>query len=99
RFDLRILDKYKLKGSWIKNYGNRQAVVPFRAVFNEAERYPHSKPPVFNISGRWSVHFKGVADSTEAIGEFKQSGFKVRGTFLTVTGDYRFLEGVVSRDT
>jgi hypothetical protein len=43
--------------------------------------------------------FRGVADSTEAVGEFKQSGSQVRGTFLTITGDYRFLEGVVSCDT
>jgi thiol-disulfide isomerase/thioredoxin len=99
RFDLRILGENKLEGSWIKNNGNRQAIVAFCATFNKAERYPFSKPPAFNISGRWSVHFKGVADSTEAIGEFKQSGSKVRGTFLTITGDYRFLEGVVSGDT
>jgi hypothetical protein len=31
------------------------------------------------------------------VGEFKQVGQKVTGTFLTTTGDYRFLEGTVIR--
>jgi hypothetical protein len=32
------------------------------------------------------------------VGEFKQQVAKVTGTFLTTTGDYRFLEGTVSGD-
>ena len=98
-FALRIADEKTLEGNWIKNYGVRQAVVPFRAIFNESEKFPVSLPPAFNISGRWSVQFKGEKNSTEAVGEFKQSGSQVRGTFLTSTGDYRFLEGVVTGDT
>ncbi len=98
-FVLRIIDRKNLEGNWIKNYGNRKVTTPFRAVFNITERYPSPRPPAFNISGRWSVHFKGLMDSTESVGEFKQSGSLVRGTFLTITGDYRFLEGVVSGDT
>jgi len=98
-FVLRILGSQKLEGNWIKNYGDRQVAVPFQAVFNVKERYPDSKPPAFNISGRWSVHFKGLTDTTEAVGEFTQTGSHVRGTFLTISGDYRFLEGVVSGDT
>jgi thiol-disulfide isomerase/thioredoxin len=98
-FALRILNDQLLEGNWIKNYGNRQVATPFRAIFNISERYPSSGTPAFNISGRWSVHFRGPADSTESVGEFRQSGSQVRGTFLTITGDYRFLEGVVSGDT
>jgi thiol-disulfide isomerase/thioredoxin len=98
-FALKILDDQKLEGSWIKNYGDHQVAIPFRAFFNIKERYPDPGPPAFNISGRWSVHFKGVTDSTESVGEFTQTGSRVRGTFLTTTGDYRFLEGVVSGDT
>ena len=32
------------------------------------------------------------------VGEFKQVGAKVTGTFLTTTGDYRFLEGTINGD-
>jgi thiol-disulfide isomerase/thioredoxin len=35
----------------------------------------------------------------EAIGEFTQTGSRLTGTFLTKTGDYRFLEGVVDGDS
>ncbi|HEY8734559.1 MAG TPA: TlpA disulfide reductase family protein [Puia sp.] len=98
-FALRISEQQKLEGSYIRNYGTRIAVTRFEAGFNNPERFPVTKPPVFNISGRWAVHFKGANDSTEAVGEFKQSGSQVRGTFLTITGDYRFLDGVVSGDT
>jgi thiol-disulfide isomerase/thioredoxin len=99
RFALRILDPENLAGSWIKNYGDHQIKIPFHAIFNEDVRYSSPRAPAFDISGRWSAHFKGDKDSIEAVGEFKQSGFLVRGTFLTSTGDYRFLDGVVSGDT
>ena len=98
-FELRISDEQTLEGSWIKNYGDRQVILPFIAHFNVSERFPVTKAPAFNISGRWAVHFKGVTDSTEAVGEFKQYGSQVRGTFLTPSGDYRFLDGVVNGDT
>jgi thiol-disulfide isomerase/thioredoxin len=98
-FAVRILDEQKMEGSWIKDYGNRVVVIPFQAIFNEPNRYEVTQAPVFNISGRWAVHFKGADDSTEAVGEFRQSGSQVRGTFLTPSGDYRFLDGVVSGDT
>ena len=98
-FSLRIVDDKKLEGNWIKISGSRRSVIPFRAIFNQSSRFPDPQTPVFNISGRWSAHFRGLMDSTEAIGEFSQLGADVRGTFLTPTGDYRFLEGVVDGDT
>jgi thiol-disulfide isomerase/thioredoxin len=98
-FALRITNDQKLEGNWIKNYGDHIIATAFQANFNETSRYPASLPSTFNISGRWAVHFKGVRDSTEAIGEFRQSGSLVTGTFLTTTGDYRFLDGQVSGDT
>ena len=98
-FSLRIVDETTLEGNWIKISGNKQSVVPFRAVFNQVSRFPDPKAPLFNISGRWAAHFRGLTDSTEAVGEFSQLGSEVRGTFLTPTGDYRFLEGVVDGDT
>jgi thiol-disulfide isomerase/thioredoxin len=98
-FALRIVNDQKLEGNWIKNYGDHRIVTAFQATFNEISRYPEPVKPAYNISGRWSAHFTSPTDSTEAIGEFRQSGSEVRGTFLTTTGDYRFLEGQVSGDT
>jgi thiol-disulfide isomerase/thioredoxin len=98
-FALRISTEHRLEGSWIKNYGNRLVVLPFRAIFNEAWRFPVITPPAFNITGRWSVLFKEDGDTTISVGEFYQTGSLVRGTFLTISGDYRYLDGVVSGDT
>lgn len=97
RFALRISGGNRLEGIWIKNYGHRRVIMPFLALHNLPERFSVSRTPVFDISGRWSAHFRG--DSYAAIGEFKQSGSRITGTFLTTTGDYRFLEGVVDGDS
>ena len=98
-FALRLVNSKYLQGDWIKNYGDHLVTMRFFAVFNISQRFPVYKAPLFNISGRWSVHFKGANDSTESVGEFTQRGSHVTGTFLTITGDYRYLEGVVSGDT
>jgi len=98
-FALRLVNSKYLQGDWIKNYGDHLVTMRFFAEFNNPQRFPVYRSPAFNISGRWSVHFRGASDSTESVGEFKQSGSYVTGTFLTITGDYRYLEGVVSGDT
>lgn len=98
-FALRLVNTKNLQGNWIKNYGDHMVSMQFSAEFNESRRFPAYQAPTFNITGRWSVHFKGIEDSTESVGEFRQTGSHITGTFLTVTGDYRYLEGVVSGDT
>jgi thiol-disulfide isomerase/thioredoxin len=98
-FALRLMNSKHLQGEWIKNYGDHLVTMRFFAEFNISQRFPVHQVPAFNITGRWSVHFKGKEDSTESVGEFTQTGSHITGTFLTITGDYRFLEGVVSGDT
>lgn len=100
RFALRLSGEDKMEGIWIKNYGHREVAMPFLAIRNQTKRFSVSQPPLFNISGRWSAHFREKTQrSTEAVGEFRQSGSIITGTFLTTTGDYRFLEGVVDGDS
>jgi thiol-disulfide isomerase/thioredoxin len=98
-FALRLVNSRYLQGDWIKNYGDHLVTMRFSAEFNVSRRFPVYQPPAFNITGRWSVHFRGTEDSTESVGEFTQTGSHIAGTFLTITGDYRYLEGVVSGDT
>jgi peroxiredoxin len=52
----------------------------------------------YNVAGRWSAVFGSGAVRDTTVGEFKQTGNKLTGTFLTTTGDYRYLEGTVSGD-
>lgn len=88
-----------LSGSWIKHYGDRDVSMPFHAVHGASYRFMEDPdPPAADVSGRWATYFVRDGDSTFAVGEFDQEGSRLTGTFITSTGDYRFLEGVVSGD-
>ncbi|MDN3550657.1 peroxiredoxin family protein [Mucilaginibacter aquaedulcis] len=93
------LEGEDLKGQWVRHLGERDATVEFSAQPNTTWRFLKvPEKPLYNVDGRWSaVIGKGErADTT--VGEFKQNGTKLTGTFLTTTGDYRYLEGSVSGD-
>lgn len=75
--------------------------IPFTAFHSKPYRFTDlRKKPAINLTGRWSTSF-GIEDSTKtssAIAEFKQDGNHLLGTFLTTTGDYRYLEGTIQND-
>lgn len=100
-FSARITDEGNLEGVWIKKYGERIQTLPFRAQYNAKERFKILAPPAANISGRWAAGFKAKNNdkASNLVGEFEQNGSHITGTFLDPTGDYRFLEGVVSGDS
>ena len=59
-----------------------------------------ARTPTEDLSGRWDVTF-GLDEDEEpypAIAELEQQGNELRGTFLTTTGDYRYLAGTVQAD-
>jgi thiol-disulfide isomerase/thioredoxin len=70
----------------------------FFAIAGITARFPNTTEKAgFNVAGRWKIiENGGTPDSTIMVGEFKQDGDKVTGTFLNTTGDYRYLEGKVS---
>jgi thiol-disulfide isomerase/thioredoxin len=94
-----VLKNKTLSGRWIKHYADSDEVLQFHAKSNDDWRFfkvnPESKS---NVSGRWSVTFNTLnnKESYASVGEFTQENGRVLGTFLTATGDYRFLEGTVS---
>uniref|UniRef100_UPI0040493285 peroxiredoxin family protein n=1 Tax=Gelidibacter sp. TaxID=2018083 RepID=UPI0040493285 len=95
-----FLNDSTLSGNFIKPEVDR--IVPFKAVFNNNRRFElQSQTPSQNITGNWETVFSpdSEEDRYVAKGIFKQDGSKVTGTFLTETGDYRFLEGVMDGDT
>lgn len=94
-----VLKNKVLSGRWIKHYADSDEVLQFNAKFNDDWRFFKVNPETkSNISGRWSVTFNTAdkKNSYVAVGEFSQENGRVLGTFLTATGDYRFLEGTVS---
>ncbi len=71
--------------------------IPFTAKFGKDYRFtPLKKEPALDMGGRWEVTFEeGTEDEYKAIGEFIQENNHLTGTFMTETGDYRYLEGTV----
>ena len=79
----------------VKRYGKTQ-VMPFRAAPGTPPQAGTSASTSRDLSGRWAVTFTESDGSTyPAVGEFSQRGNKLFGTFLTETGDYRYLGGRV----
>lgn len=93
-----------LKGRYSRlKEGNVVASIPFEATYGATYRFfkEGEAKSEKNVSGKWSTLIVNVAtgDSTVAVGNFKQTGTKVEGSFLTPTGDYRFLNGEVQGDS
>jgi len=86
------------RGYWI-NYNKKvQQKIPLTLNWNVAQRFPQMHPmkPVQSLfDGTWEVTFQpGTKDEEKAIGIFKAGkDTEIAGTFLTETGDYRFLAG------
>ncbi|NNL96416.1 MAG: TlpA family protein disulfide reductase, partial [Xanthomonadales bacterium] len=70
------------------------------AIPDKGYRFLPDPEPQADFTGRWEVGFI-EKDGTvgQAVGEFDQQGSRVSGTFLTPTGDYRFLAGDAHGDT
>lgn len=88
-----------IEGYWYdknrENYG-----IPFLAKQGQGHRFTTlRKAPITDVSGKWEVLFETETDTPyPAIGEFKQDGNTLTGTFLTETGDYRYLDGTIQGD-
>jgi peroxiredoxin len=85
-----------LVGKWTKNLGTKYVTMAFTATPNTPWRFKATQKPAANITGRYSVPFGKAPDQDMTVGEFKQVGSKLTGTFLSTTGDYRYLEGIVT---
>jgi len=83
-----------LKGNWFNYAKSSDYKLPLNATPQNANR--HLQKPLSNLSGKWKVTFSNeTANAYSAIAEFSQKGNDITGTFLTETGDYRFLSGWV----
>ena len=77
--------------------GGKEQVIPLRAQLGAGWRFfPPGGGAAIDVSGRWSVTFRDdEGHETPAVGEFRQAGDELTGTFLTPTGDHRYLAGQV----
>jgi thiol-disulfide isomerase/thioredoxin len=88
------------QGNWYKRTSKGDQTVPIHIEEGNERLILSGESTKYNVSGRWSVVFtKEDGKEYNAIAEFDQMGDSLRGTFLTATGDYRYLEGVVKNDS
>lgn len=99
-FRLKIQKDYSLAGIWIKGTSKAENLeLPVVFTYGKKERFAKSKIATAVITGKWQVTFtRATGGERPAIAQFFQNGNNVSGSFLTPSGDYRFLEGVINGD-
>lgn len=89
----------ELEGRWSKTAGpDETSTLAFHATAGGGPRFPGPRQAAerSDVSGRWAVDFS--SDENPAVGIFDMQGDgTVLGTFLTSTGDYRYLAGSFTR--
>ncbi len=101
-FAVKINKDGSLKGEWVKGTSKEPQYFQFKAIPGQSFRFlPKNGNAKTNISGKWAVDFVNMANGKEmkAVAVFNQKGNKLSGSFLTPTGDYRYLEGIVTGDS
>ncbi len=101
-FDSYITAQYEedaIEGFWIVN-SKKDYRIPFKALHGQQYRFFQlPEPPAADLTGHWACNFSIDTEDPELkLGEFKQDGNHLIGTFLSATGDDRYLEGTVSGD-
>lgn len=96
-FRCKMTDK-TLRGYFYNYTRKNNNILSFNATQNSSYRFTeHPLSPRSNLSGRWEVIFDDEDPGSKmAVGIFQQNENHLTGTFLTTTGDYRYLEGEVS---
>ncbi len=89
------------QGIWNKGTTGEFQNWPFYAYPNQIYRFVKNQgSAIYNISGKWDVTItRANGTPRKAVAEFEQSGDKLTGSFITPSGDYRFLEGIVTGDS
>ncbi len=98
------IDGNTLRGQWRRHRTPNEVVtLPFEATAGYDYRFAkEDKSAGANLTGTWAAIFNattGQVNAVNAVGIFKQTGNRITGTFLTPTGDYRYLAGNVVGDS
>jgi thiol-disulfide isomerase/thioredoxin len=90
-----------LQGVWIKGTGGAFQYWPFFAFPQQSFRFKKNLGKARTvISGKWDVTItRANGTLRKAVAIFNQQNDKLTGTFLTPSGDYRYLEGIVTGDS
>ncbi|RFM28977.1 peroxiredoxin family protein [Deminuibacter soli] len=101
-FKAKIINADSLQGEWTKGSSSKNTVLPFFASTREPARFqPVKGKAAHMLNGKYTVKFSGFRGNAgePAIAVFKQDGSHLTGSILTPTGDYRYLDGLVTGDS
>ena len=88
------------KGQWKKAGSKGDVYMPLEIVRGTGRYMLPPQQSKMNLTGRWRAVFQNAqGEKSEAIAELKQVGPKITGSILTTTGDYRYLQGSVNKDS
>ncbi len=99
-----VKNKKNIEGWWYNYNKGKNYRIAFRAFKKKTNRFITStsqrKKDSPHLSGKWEVTFEpNTTSSYPAVGIFEQNKSTVTGTFLTETGDYRYLAGNTINDS
>ncbi|MFL5764749.1 MAG: peroxiredoxin family protein [Bacteroidia bacterium] len=100
-FKIRMEEGNAMTGLWINHARKDKNVIPFRAIKVQPDGvYTKKTDSIFHANSAYEVTFsENSKDSYKAKGVFREWNFSyTSGTFLTETGDYRYLSGTRSGD-
>jgi hypothetical protein len=84
----------EIRGYWLNLNKKVQVKIPFNAWLDKNPI--ELRPRTSDINGKWKAIFSPNSKEPETtVGIFNQTSGIVNGTFMTETGDYRFLAGTV----
>lgn len=98
KLNARVYSDSLIKGIWYNSTKSKDYTLSFVGKWGSEMRFnEQTLIPPSDYSGTWEVVFSpDSAKPCKAMGVFEQNNEKIKGTFLTETGDYRFLEGIVN---
>lgn len=94
-----VFEEDKMRGYYVV-MDKTDYFMTFEARYGQAHRFSKiPSPGDHQVNGNYQTVFSDTSQNPySAIGEFRQTGQRLEGTFLTETGDYRFLDGQISGD-
>jgi thiol-disulfide isomerase/thioredoxin len=89
----------KIKKKTMVGYWQNLQKDNYRIPFSAQKKTSRSTNTEKQLNGKWSATFSTQKNPYPAVGIFESQGSKVFGTFLTETGDYRYLSGFIKNDS
>ena len=92
-----VFEEHVMEGRFYVSYRDNYSI-PFKAKYGINQAFNTDGFDTTNdINGSWEVIFsKQSEDAFPAVAEFTQKGNQLTGTFMTETGDYRYLYGFIN---